>query len=630
MDPREAKFADVSCFSSSLSPQQVARIMTSSVANTNFALKTKLIGNPTSYCAGIVVRNLQSGEETLLTQPVFPKITDTFSSTWYHEYTDHPVFQDIDFKSTSMDLPNPLFNMDHLSTSCIIHTGRGKLLQVIAFLVYEKDFYLPDFPSKPTDHVILYIIPPSVPKNRNSFIHLPSPRQQRFYALQYGLLKLGKKAEGFLLRNTDPVIGPTDAVTTAMRQDYMGTDSVFTGAWETMYLKAAFSLPATEKTAGTNIIPKVLQKLNFLLPGVDSEQSVYYDILQSHKFAYTFRIRNLAGWKVVGAVNAVIPSFTTTYHIFSDFVSPYEKPLVMSQNILKLYPQTSEAAALSLATIDRLTADNNRKLVNTLTANGRDAAFIASFRDDPQTFTTEDLDKLSSEEWRDYRACMGLLLIRKYLMLNTSTISLTSVTNNNLLLRFIQAMQEKKDVKPFLKQDISDFILLVFDFCHGLASHIVNATTVEPGLPTRTASVDSGAVVSAQLTKMNPTLDRFTSLPPAKFLEILRACIGTPVTQWHFAFYSAGVLKTSRRLATFLLNYGNECATWYSLLYPLELFGMPSEDLGALISEGRRYHPRINTARRAYNAATGATTGADLINAVAYAMFSAQNNRFPP
>jgi hypothetical protein len=144
-----------SCYTSSLTPQQAANIMASPASsNTDFVDKTNVTRDAaTSYCVGIVLRNLNTGVETLLTQPTFPKIESNFETRWFLPYRTNPAFREFDVMPV---LDNPALHLDKLFTTCVFPTRDGQMLQAMAFLVHEKDSVLKGFPGV-HDHVYIDI-----------------------------------------------------------------------------------------------------------------------------------------------------------------------------------------------------------------------------------------------------------------------------------------------------------------------------------------------------------------------------------------------------------------------------------------------------------------------------------------
>ena len=123
----------IACYSASLSPPQICDIMSRAIASKADFMGPGDFPTHKTYRVGIVIRNLRTGEETLLTQPTFPPLTPTFSTDWILPYVDHPVFRHFDFASmkTPPYLESPHLRPQDLCTTCTFEAGREEELQAI-------------------------------------------------------------------------------------------------------------------------------------------------------------------------------------------------------------------------------------------------------------------------------------------------------------------------------------------------------------------------------------------------------------------------------------------------------------------------------------------------------------------
>ena len=323
-DGRKVKGDDgLTFYSSSLSPQQTADIMVSALRGTSFIPASNIKDKP-EYRVGIVIRNLVTGKETLITQPSFPEPTPDFSKTWLMPYVDDPVFYNTELSTMKKPPPlvNPADQQADLCTTCLFPIGRGERLQAIAFLVYESGDVFYEYPNTKMDQVFIRVRTDQIPLSAERFAVDGAHKHRRFYALQHAFLQLAVQNPNMKII-AEHLVNPANSMTSMATALYKQAASVTLGMFDTesdsYNITFAFTVPSSERTAGSRVIPTVLQILSGLMPGLSADQAIYYDILQAHQFAYTFRLRNLAGWKILGAVNSALPDFGTVDGCFAPY-----------------------------------------------------------------------------------------------------------------------------------------------------------------------------------------------------------------------------------------------------------------------------------------------------------------------
>ena len=630
-------------FTGSLTPQQVADIMASALKGTTYVPITDIL-LPTTYAVGIVIRSLVTGKETLITQPTFLEPTPDFSTTWMQNYLDHPVFYKCNLQ-TIPRLDNPLNHPQDLCTIATFpRTSRNDdALQAIAFAVYDTTCMFSAFPSRETDQVIVKITTPQIPLSYGGFKTVVSHQHRRFNALQHTFFRMAKNS-GYIW--TRPAFKgfksakPLSALARTLLYHENPDNKVMMDAEsDIMELTFAFTVPATEKTAGSRVIPTVLKTLAWLLPGLNSEQTIYYDILQAHKFAYTFRLRNLAGWRILGAVNTAMYAAEDTDYCFSAFAPAYEHRgvVMMSNSILSVYPSISNNAdafvAKQLETVRELEAVCKAELVALLEkkSSGHTKKFIDSYRKKVQKFTSEENAKLSYEEWQHLLPCIGLDVIARYLetYVHSVSTSMRSLPSDGIMRRILDALQGKyqgnannssssSSSHEFSNMELFSLLSVYFECCQSLAKTLLADTdlAITSKAELRTKLVDDAKASAVTI-----------SLPQA--LTFLRACIGAPPAKWPAFLYTSDsddappIFEDAATVAMFIFAKARTFSDDFPLLYPRYLF---DGDFSTLIDTSRRYNPTINNARAALIKTIPITQAADLADPLAYALFTGKKN----
>jgi hypothetical protein len=389
-------------------------------------------------------------------------------------------------------------------------------------------------------------------------------------------------------------------------------NKLFLNDWNMQTLKFSFSIPATEKTTGTHIIPTVLASLMFLIPGIDIDKDVEYDIMQAHKFAYHFRFRNLAGWRIIGAVNTVVVDFKALYHLFdSQLGSQYRDP-TYSPHILSVYPLNPMASFQS--TILRV---KEKCFANLLAVMPAGTPAHTAFQNG--TFNSKEEAALPNDGWQHFISCIGLGMVDKYLSIqidSTSYKQLNLVTSNIFADRMLKA---PLSTYVFTPAELLEALSFFFRFCDGLAYDVIDA-------------VDASISVATLKGQLNmPDIGEIT-LTPDSVATFWTSCTGVSPGDWPSKLYTGPLtvapFPDAQHLAGFMLTRGGTFHSAFSLLYPAKLLGTGAA-IGALIKSAHSYNPSIMKARIAHARPAAAATGNALRPILAYALFTGSMAVFP-
>ena len=542
-------------YTSSLTALQTANIMMLP-QRTDFTLIdiTRL-----AYSVTIVIKNLNTNEETVLAKG--HPIADDFETTWINPYIDHPVFRNIDFgasfKRSYLSKPKGT----ELCTTCIFSNGAGETLQAMAFLVHTPHL-------ANTDTVVVHVATPQVDVTLDQYKKLSTFKERRNCALHYAF-----KAFSLAIQHGQNFQGQPRKVNPAAAVIYYDDTMPVLGA-DNYNFNFAFSLPATEKTAGTHTIPAALKTLRFLVPGLGSTKAVYYDILQIHKSAYVFRLRNLAGWKVIGAVNTTIASFDLVNSFFEKFVPGLERTIAISEDILTIFPGNqhtlkNEARALKIT--------QHNSLLNRPDISGK-AISENFFNENKLLFTQANVTTLLPDTWSNFITWIGLTIIFNYYDYSSGTLS-----TDALLRRIIQALQvqDPKNIKPFSQHEAVQVAKTYFEFCSGLATKTISDGTIL-----------TSEELSPYLLKEQLADDVCISKDDA--VGILTICLGEEPSSW-----CAKILKnhsklftSSQQLATFILLTSPDDESEFKQLFPQELF----MNIRSTVMDAKNYDKSIHEA----------------------------------
>ena len=609
----------IACYTSSISPAKAQAYMMRHSDIPSVFVNPGTLPKEEQYHVGIIIRDLSNnGHETLLTEPPhFPKLKPTFSSDWILPYVDHPVFRNFDFlnmKSVPY-LESPKNRPDELCTTCYIQAGRVDSLQAIAFLAHRTD----DTVTNATDdQITVQIRTPLLPLSYRPFTLLPTQQLRRFYALQHGLVRLAQSTQTMALISGPLSAGllPANAYANALYYDQRSnSQSLLASEWNYHSLSCAFSIPRTEKTAGSHAIPALLKALYFLLPGLDATQDIFYDILQPSKYAYVFRLRNIAGWKVIGSVNMVVTDFVAMNSAFDRFIQDSTTHQVISPHIMTMHPPATHTALPILLNTSYTGA--HRSLLDSIKDLPADTQTL--FKD--HTFKHKEVLLLSPQQWQYHIALTGLHMLRKFLDIYPTQHLLQPLSVSDYLLRSLLRSYEPTTVgtiTPFSTSDLSSLMLTYFFFCYGLATELLVTENIALK-DLRTDLIGKSDTVSISVEQ---------------FVHMLKACRGLPADKWCTLFASGPVFTNVKDIAIFIFNRGsnaNFLTTHFSLFYPHKLLpSITAHDFKALFLTASNYHTIIKHAE-ALNAALKADTTMDeAIHALAYALFIGNPKKFPP
>jgi len=611
----------IACFTSSISAVRAQAFMMKSSSIATEYVNPIALPKSNEFKVGIIIRDLGNhGRETLLTEPPdFPKLSPTFSSDWILPYVDHPVFRNFDFLNMKAVpyLESPRNRPHELCTTCYIQAGRTDSLQAIAFLVHRDD---DTNASAMEDLVTVHIRTPLLPLSYGPFTMLPTQQLRRFYAVQHAMVRLAQKTNTMALIAGPLRTGllPVDAYANALYYDQRSSSqSLLASDWNFNSLTCSYSIPRGEKTAGTHVIPALLKALYFLLPALDADQDIYYDILQSNKYAYVFRLRNLAGWKIIGSVNTVITDFVAMNSTFDKFISDNTTHQIISPHIMTLYPLSHNNTLYPFVQASQ----DNAKQALLAAIPGLAADVQTRFQND--TFKHKDVLLLDPQQWQHLITCTGLHMLKKYLDLYASKANLTQqLAVSDYLLRSLlhDYAPSSSPSHPFSTADLSSCLLTYFSFCSGIAMELLNDSSSP-----LTAGELRGELVGKADT---------VSISVPQVLSMLSVCRGVAADKWctKFVMATESPFATVKDLAIFIFNQGenaNFFTTTYTLLYPYDLIRLPAKEFKTLFLNAHNYHAVIKNAQ-ADNAALNARSAPDVVqNGLAYALFIANPKKLP-
>jgi hypothetical protein len=372
---------------------------------------------------------------------------------------------------------------------------------------------------------------------------------------------------------------------------------------DTFNINFAFNIAATEKTAGTHTIQAVLKTLHFLIPGLSSANVVYYDILQGHKSAYVFRLRNLAGWKIIAAVNTTVPSFDITNTVFKKYVPHMERTIAISESILTIFP--GNQSALKTKTQELLIEYHEFFMKSLPAGSGLKSKFknLTSLK-----FKMDDLVLLDEKAWELFVTFQGLKFIHEFFLNSATTLG-----TDALLRRILYALQtdDPKSIKPFSKHDAALLVDSFFDACEGLAANIID-------------DIDTADSKDLAVKLLHREKSRKVFISMDEAIAILTTCIGKDPVHWYENTFPDSIFKSADDLATFMLIRGTSFMEQFKLLVPAELFSTIPD----IIATAHNYEKKINNARSVYLDLTRSPAH-KMRHGLAYALFTGDHVAFP-
>ena len=663
-------------FSASILPHQIISFMSSSnpppTLMDKAAMDAWVATSPVDFGFSLVIQNLTTGEEAMVEKGA--KIPANFSTTWIIKYLDHPILQHFDLSRHGIPfLTNPMtiksddnqtdIAQPMMCTSCTFPAGRTHTLRAVATLIYWDRLLRPV--ERGEDYVMVEILTPPLPLTFATYDELPDGQARRLVLLHYALSSFAVTKRKFSSGNTQ-ALAAFNTLTTMLygNKAAMATNS------NAMKLVFAFSIPSTEKTAGSAVIPAVLKLLNFMFPTLSPQQPVDYDILQPHRFAYTFRLRNLGGWKVLGAVNTVISEFKSSFEFqtqklnnedlykltqqpsefvhhelvqhtiphtivpgwIGSYVSTYKIGNKDPNGIFGMDTNYSNASNSILCMYIKDISEATTQISAFTKANKKTfrKVLIESYEDMLPSWITdklnkEDMKQLSDAHWIDWAMYQGSKMIDDFLLVsNESRVVARSPNIDIVLQRFIHALKttaKDVDIVPFSNVQISCLISMIFQFCTGLASEVINEHTpqIQVGTDLKAGVVNDARVVVDDIT---------VSLED--FISFLTSCLGKNMENTT----SLALLRADRNkkknfkyethLAKYLLVNAGLLVDTFSLFFPITLFHMKTmSHLGRQMQRAHHHDKDINDARNVFLGLLA--TEADLNKlkkALAYAIFS--------
>jgi len=249
----------------------------------------------------VTIKNLSTGEEYMHTEPVG---TDDLEN-WLLLFIHHPICSDINM-AKEQEFPklrkpgiSELWKKTHMKVN-------GEKWEMVVTLARQASS-LSETPDFTTDCVVFYLKSPKLPLTfqtySTKFNHMHSRKECQ---LQFGMLALAQKLlkdaglTELKRNNTSMNITQKNAVVATIihgdsiysRRDIAG--SVFYGA---------FASNVQEPTCGSAVLPQLFKYLHFLLPILQPNELIRYNIASPHRYGYALHIPNLAGWSVAASVN---------------------------------------------------------------------------------------------------------------------------------------------------------------------------------------------------------------------------------------------------------------------------------------------------------------------------------------
>ena len=574
-------------YTSSLTTTQTANIMMQPQR-----ADVKFIGYPEETRVTVIIKNLNTNAECVLTRT--QKCTPNFATEWMHSHIGHSFFRNIDFGAIARWPLLACPDGTALFTTCTFPNGVGETLQAMAFQNHGSKH------SQNTDTIVVRISAPLMHSSQLQY-QRSNFRDKRYNAIQHAFRAFAKEN-----KHVDTTEAEAPSVDPLIASLYYN-DTIAPLGIETQNFNFAIRMPTTEKTAGTSTIPAILKTLHFLIPGLDAGNVVYYDILQGHKSAYVFRLRNVAGWRILGAVNTTLPSFDITNTVFQKYTPSLERHMAISESILTIFPGNQ---SLLKAQTQRMLVKYHKRFMAQLADTVPGSHLIAAFANlSKLTFKIDDLILLDEQAWELFVTFQGLKYIHEFFM-NSDT---TTASTDALLRRILYALQveDPKNIKPFSKHETALFVDSFFDACVGFAKELIS---------------DLDIATSADLAKelLHPQFSREVYISIDEAIAILTTCMGKDPMNWHEAAAKDGIFKQNTHLAAFMLLRGGDLMEHYKLLFPAELFS----DIADTIKNAHNYEKKINNARDIFNNLKTSAKN-EMHSGLGYALFTGDYTTFP-
>lgn len=276
-------------FSSQLTGDHAARILDASpIAHGLLDTGVPKPGRNTYYL--LAVRRIGGDEQCLHPKPL------RSTKGWFRHFLHTPLFQRFNLvHEPGFPKLEPPAGQAPWSTARFFKNGAEYM--AIATVALSKAPL-----TQERDTVVFHLYSPALPNDHASLIELGkhSSHARRSVATHVALSAMAL-AQGMTELPGDAA-GDDDAhpVDHGFEHgDALGAD----GRFERLHLEGAFHSYEREASSGSAVVPLTMRHCFFLGPALSAAEAVDYDILQPHRYAYLFRIRFLAGWELLGAVN---------------------------------------------------------------------------------------------------------------------------------------------------------------------------------------------------------------------------------------------------------------------------------------------------------------------------------------
>lgn len=239
----------------------------------------------------VTVRNLDRDEEYAHPEPL-----ETLKD-WHLHFLDRPIFRLVNVAKEPDFVTLQAPTARNLWATTKLVKAEQLFHVVVSFAPLAPSSILPNLY---TDTVLVYLRTPRLPTDHVTFRSLMrTSDQRRAVALHYALQAFAKQF-GFRVypgasaaaaapvppRPADPALQQATAQATLLHGDRV----VISDACTTTTLCGAVVSGVSETSAGSVVIPLVLKFVRFLLPALRDNVPLCYDLVQPHRFGYTFQV----------------------------------------------------------------------------------------------------------------------------------------------------------------------------------------------------------------------------------------------------------------------------------------------------------------------------------------------------
>ena len=494
----------------SLSPSKVASMMMGSPTDQKNGVVSKAEGK-TKYF--IMLRNTNTGEECLHYEAV------ESLEGWHLFFINKPILERINIMKEPRFPPLRAPTAEEMWAHVFMIKGRDRFMVVVtATCPWMKTEPVDSLQSVTNnDIVVLRAMSPLIPSTHAEYKKISTSQGRKACAMQYAFKVLGEKS-GFSCDKRENNLSETEH---AMMTSILHGDAVVNqGGWYRYEMSGAFYSNSSEQTAGSATIPLALQKMQFLLFGVDNQDPLKYSIILPHRYSYVFQLPCVAGWKVIGGVNmngewqAMTAAFTE-----KNLNNPITERNVGSQGSL-----FGLCCPDALADFINTVEDCMTECTAAFQADVHKEGLTAKFPDIKQMSSEEDRDKLSAEAWQSMLTYVGLNMILEKLMLvlasnmrqkskHTGDIFLASLIDS-----YASSTTDRQPMLALSDACLMENVDIMFRLCKGCAENFIR----EGDLKTQ-KEIDA---------KLKETEWKPLTIDMKKLIPFLRELMGSTPESW--------------------------------------------------------------------------------------------------